>query len=68
MGMQISYWMFSLNLSAKQGADLDDPHELLEGGGKLLRHIKMRSLADIEHEGIRPLITAASNHLPKLKN
>jgi hypothetical protein len=46
------------------GADLPDPEGLLEGGGKLLRHIKVRSLDDLQRPTIRALIEAASGHLP----
>jgi len=30
-----------------KGAHLDDPYAVLEGGGKLRRHIKLRRLADV---------------------
>lgn len=56
-----------VNLGFMYGADLPDPEGLLEGGGKLLRHIKVRSLDDVQQPGLRTLIEAASGHLPKLK-
>jgi len=56
-----------VNLGFNYGADLDDPHELLEGGGKLLRHIKIRSLDELDNPAIRKLIEDASKHLPNLK-
>ena len=31
-----------------RGCDLADPHGVLEGSGKFRRHIKLRSLADVE--------------------
>jgi hypothetical protein len=49
------------------GADLPDPEGLLEGGGKLLRHVKIRSLEDLEQPALRNLIEEASVYLPKLK-
>lgn len=56
-----------VNLGFMYGADLPDPEGLLEGTGKRLRHIKMRSLDDVSHPAIRQLVKAASVHLPKLK-
>lgn len=41
------------------GAQLDDPEGLLEGSGKGARHIKLRSLADVERPAVRALIEAA---------
>ena len=29
------------------GVNMDDPHKILEGAGKLRRHIKIRSISDI---------------------
>lgn len=55
-----------VHLGFMYGADLDDPESLFEGTGKLLRHIKMRTLADVERPAIRDLIERASTHLPKL--
>ncbi len=34
------------------GVYMDDPHNILEGSGKLRRHIKIRSLADIEDKKV----------------
>jgi hypothetical protein len=48
------------------GADLSDPDGLLEGTGKKLRHIKLRSLEDLQQPAVRTLLEAASKHLPKL--
>ena len=31
-----------------RGCDLDDPHGVLEGQGKLRRHIKLRTVAEVE--------------------
>jgi len=56
-----------VNLGFNYGADLPDPDGLLEGTGRLMRHIKIRSLTDVERPAIRQLITVASGHLPKLK-
>ncbi len=48
-----------VNLGFYKGALLADPGELLEGTGKSLRHIKVRSLDDIAAPGIRALIIDA---------
>ena len=56
-----------LNLGFMYGAHLPDPQNLLEGQGADLRHIKIRSTADLEQAGVRELIGEASRYLPKLK-
>jgi hypothetical protein len=39
---------------------LPDPNGLLEGSGKNMRHVKLRSADDLEKKGLRELIVAAS--------
>lgn len=56
-----------VNLGFYYGSDLDDPEGLLEGGGKALRHIKVRSLQQVQDDAVRKLVEQASTHLPKLK-
>ncbi len=56
-----------VNLGFFYGAHLLDPENLLEGSGKDLRHIKIRSAADLEKPAVRKLIEEASTYLPKLK-
>lgn len=56
-----------LNLGFMYGAHLPDPQSLLEGKGADLRHIKIRSAADLEQLALRDLIASASQYLPKLK-
>lgn len=48
-----------VNVGFYQGASLPDPEGLLEGTGKKLRHIKIRSLEDASRKDIRALIEAA---------
>jgi len=48
-----------VNLGFFRGVDLPDPHSLLEGTGKKLRHIKIRSLEDTKNPMIHALIEAA---------
>ncbi len=48
-----------VNLGFYQGATLADPERLLEGTGKGLRHVKVRSLAEAARPGLRDLVAAA---------
>jgi len=48
-----------INLGFYQGALLADPERLLEGTGKGLRHVKIRSLADAKRPTVRALVAAA---------
>ena len=48
-----------INLGFYQGAMLADPAGILEGTGKGLRHVKIRSLADANRTAIRALIAQA---------
>jgi hypothetical protein len=57
-----------VNLGFYKGANLDDPNGLLEGAGKLLRHIKIRSLEDINQPGIRALIKQALEERQKVQS
>ena len=43
-----------------RGAVLRDPQKLLEGTGKYLRHIKLRSVADVRQPGVRRLLEQAA--------
>jgi len=42
-----------------RGAALLDPEKLLEGTGKGVRHIKLRSVADVKKPAVKKLITQA---------
>jgi hypothetical protein len=48
-----------VNLGFYQGALLADPERLLEGTGKGLRHVKIRSLAEADRPPVRALVAAA---------
>jgi hypothetical protein len=48
-----------VNLGFYKGADLPDPTGILEGTGKKLRHIKVRSIKDAERREVRALIEEA---------
>lgn len=58
----------NVHLGFMYGADLLDPENLLEGTGKVMRHIKIKSLDDVERLAVRNLVEQASTHLPKLKS
>ena len=55
-----------LNFGFMYGAHLPDPEKLMEGKGADLRHVKIRSLADIENPALRQLVEEATRYLPKL--
>jgi hypothetical protein len=42
-----------------QGAALPDPHKVLKGSGKLVRHLVLQSAADLERPEVRQLMAAA---------
>ncbi len=48
-----------VNLGFFQGAHLPDPDRRLEGTGKVLRHVKVRSPDEAAHPSIRALLLAA---------
>jgi hypothetical protein len=48
-----------VNLGFYHGVVLEDPANLLEGAGKRLRHIKIKSLGDVARKEIRTLLKAA---------
>lgn len=43
-----------------RGAALPDPEKLLEGTGKGVRHVKLRSLADVKKPGVKKLLLDAA--------
>jgi hypothetical protein len=42
------------------GTSLDDPERLLEGTGKNLRHVKLRTVGDLDKKGLKELVLAAA--------
>ena len=56
-----------INLGFFYGSELPDPENLLEGTGKLLRHIKIGQVEQLENPAVRDLIEVASGYLPNLK-
>jgi len=51
-----------VNLGFNYGAELPDPTGLLEGTGKLFRHVKIRKLEDLTKPALRELIEKATTH------
>ena len=41
-----------------RGSELPDPKGLLEGSGKVHRHVALKSPADLERPGLKPLLKA----------
>ena len=48
-----------VNLGFYRGAHLPDPHGLMEGNGKALRHVKVRDVADIRQGAFNNLVQEA---------
>jgi hypothetical protein len=55
-----------INLGFYRGTVLPDADGLLEGTGKLLRHVKVRSMADVEKPALRQLIADAVTELERV--
>jgi hypothetical protein len=49
-----------VNLNVIGASPTDDPDGLFEGTGKTMRHVKIRTLADIERPELRKLLAALS--------
>lgn len=49
-----------VNLQLHRGTDLPDPEGLLEGTGKAMRHVKIRSVETVQSEDVRRLIESAA--------
>ena len=48
-----------LNLAFSKGTLLKDPHKLLQGTGKLMRHIPIKKIADYRNAAVKELIKEA---------
>ncbi|MBK9257548.1 MAG: DUF1801 domain-containing protein [Saprospiraceae bacterium] len=59
MIMYIAPFKDSVNLGFFRGANLADNKKLLKGTGKLLRHVKFKSMTDYETDDIKSLIIEA---------
>ena len=56
-----------LNLGFVQGlgAAVPDPTGLIEGSGRAMRHMKLRTVADAERPGVRAILRAAAKVKPE---
>lgn len=48
-----------VNLGFYRGTSLTDPEKLLEGTGARMRHVKIRTVEDVERPGVRGLVREA---------
>jgi len=51
-----------VNLQFTQGTELEDPFGVLQGAGKRMRHIKVKSLSDLNKPEIRAFLRQARTH------
>jgi hypothetical protein len=49
------------------GAELPDPAKLLEGSGKLLRHVRITQMDQLSNPALKELIKVASTHRMPVK-
>ncbi len=57
-----------VNLGFNYGTELPDPYKLLEGTGKLFRHIKIKSVDDLKNPALLELLKYATTHrVPPIK-
>jgi hypothetical protein len=54
-------WKGHVVFGFMRGSILRDPEKLLEGTGKYLRHVKLRSVADVRQPGVRRLLEQAAD-------
>lgn len=62
MGDQLWYvapYKAHVNMGFIRGTDQADPAHLLEGTGKRLRHVKLRSMADVERPALLELLRSS---------
>ena len=52
-----------VNLGFHHGASFRDPHGLLEGTGKQMRHIKIRNIEDLMHPGLSDYLREAAERI-----
>jgi hypothetical protein len=55
----VSVFKAHVNVGFFRGAELADPEQLLEGTGKLMRHVKLRTEADVDSAALLKLIETA---------
>ena len=58
-GAYVNAFKAHVNVGFFRGADLDDPSKLLEGTGKLMRHVKLQPDNLVDTEALRALVEFA---------
>jgi hypothetical protein len=48
-----------VKLGISRGSELQDPKQLMQGSGKVHRHVQLRTTADLKQPGLKPLLKAA---------
>ena len=59
---QVVVYPKGVNLMFNRGAELHDPDGVLEGKGKIIRHIKVRRREDLRNPNLKKFIRAALKH------
>jgi len=54
-----------VNVGFFRGAELADPHGLLEGTGKYMRHVKLRPEGEVDAQALKKLIVAAYGEMKR---
>ena len=57
----IAAYPHCVNLGFHRGAELADPHHLLAGEGKIIRHVRIHSEAQLADPHLRALVRAAAS-------
>ena len=60
--IHVAVYSKHVNLGFNQGARMKDPARLLKGTGKNIRHITIKSEADLKHPAIRKYLQEAAQH------
>jgi hypothetical protein len=58
----ITFHKNHVNLGFNYGSELPDPEGLLQGSGKLFRHVKITTPEDLSNPALRRLLEVATTH------
>src|SRR6516225_3692938 len=48
-----------VKIGIARGSELPDPMHLMQGNGKVHRHVQLQTIADLKQPGLKPLLKAA---------
>jgi hypothetical protein len=48
-----------VKIGIARGSELPDPKPLMQGSGKVHRHVQLQTIADLKQPGLKPLLKAA---------